>query len=249
MGADKYELLNRLKMRLETIQEIESVETQDLDRNMVQSPTREEAGIEALVNDFKQTGFIQPLIVVKKVRRYTIIDGHRRRAAALKLGLERLPAIVLDSDLPATFLFLILNRDSKQVSAAQMYFAWAHEQGPRGKFLELVSKQTQRNIKSMVRIFGEARAVALADGTLSPHISQFIDDARRLMTTYHLDPVEDKRVGEWIIKHKMSNAVNRLRRSTEVKSKDVQALRKAILFDRPYGRKMKLVRDRKAATA
>ncbi len=49
-----------------------------------------------LANSIKENGLIQPITVVRNNEEYTIIYGHRRVAAHVKLGLKTIKAVVLD---------------------------------------------------------------------------------------------------------------------------------------------------------
>ena len=66
--------------------------------------------IEDLSNSIKNHGIIQPLILRKIGEKYEIIDGERRYKAAKKIGLEKLPSIILDiEDKEAAELILTEN--------------------------------------------------------------------------------------------------------------------------------------------
>lgn len=56
----------------------------------------DEAKLEELAGSIKEKGLIQPLVVRKAADGYEIIAGERRYRAALKAGLSKLPAIILD---------------------------------------------------------------------------------------------------------------------------------------------------------
>ncbi|MBO9343708.1 MAG: ParB N-terminal domain-containing protein, partial [Roseiflexus sp.] len=63
---------------------------------------REDPGdIDGLAATIAEYGLLQPLGVVDLGRsRYRVVYGNRRRLAALKLGLERVPCVLLDPDDP-----------------------------------------------------------------------------------------------------------------------------------------------------
>ncbi|MCS6841348.1 MAG: ParB/RepB/Spo0J family partition protein [Roseiflexus sp.] len=67
---------------------------------------REDPGeIDGLAATIAEYGLLQPLGVVDIGRgRYRVVYGNRRRLAALKLGLERVPCVLLDPDDPRVFL-------------------------------------------------------------------------------------------------------------------------------------------------
>ncbi|HEY3230577.1 MAG TPA: ParB/RepB/Spo0J family partition protein [Roseiflexaceae bacterium] len=67
---------------------------------------RENPGdVDGLAVTIAEHGLLQPLGVVPAGHgRYRIVYGNRRRAAALKLGLERVPCVLLDADDPHTLI-------------------------------------------------------------------------------------------------------------------------------------------------
>lgn len=67
---------------------------------------REQPGnVDGLAATIAEHGLLQPLGVVELGRgRYRVVYGNRRREAALKLGLERVPCVLLDADDPRTLL-------------------------------------------------------------------------------------------------------------------------------------------------
>jgi ParB family chromosome partitioning protein len=67
---------------------------------------REDPGdVEGLAATIADHGLLQPLGVVDAGRgRYRVVYGNRRRVAALRLGLERVPCILLDADDPRTLV-------------------------------------------------------------------------------------------------------------------------------------------------
>lgn len=67
---------------------------------------REDPGnVDGLASTIAEYGLLQPLGVVDAGHgRYRVVYGNRRREAALKLGLERVPCVILDRDDPRTLL-------------------------------------------------------------------------------------------------------------------------------------------------
>jgi ParB family chromosome partitioning protein len=67
---------------------------------------REEPGdVEGLAATIAEHGLLQPLGVVDIGQgRYRVVYGNRRREAAVRLGLERVPCIMLDADDPSTLI-------------------------------------------------------------------------------------------------------------------------------------------------
>lgn len=80
-----------------------------LDPHMLESDpngVREVPGnVDGLAATIAEYGLLQPLGVIDAGHgRYRVVYGNRRREAALKLGLERVPCVLLDADDPRTLL-------------------------------------------------------------------------------------------------------------------------------------------------
>src|ERR671927_1762901 len=60
---------------------------------------------EGLAATIAEHGLLQPIGVTQLGHgRYRVVYGNRRREAALKLGLEKVPCIILDADDPRTLI-------------------------------------------------------------------------------------------------------------------------------------------------
>jgi ParB family chromosome partitioning protein len=71
--------------------------------------------IDGLAATIAEHGLLQPIGVVPGSRgRYTVVYGNRRREAALKLGLEKVPCILLDEDDPQTLIQQITENVQRQ---------------------------------------------------------------------------------------------------------------------------------------
>ncbi len=77
---------------------------------------REDPGdVAGLAATIAERGLLQPLGVVEVGSgRYRVVYGGRRRAAAVQLGLERLPCIVLDADDPDLMLRQVIENVQRQ---------------------------------------------------------------------------------------------------------------------------------------
>lgn len=62
------------------------------------NPRNNEKAIDAVANSIREYGFKKPILVDEQ---YTILAGHTRRLAALKLGLKEVPVVVV-TDLDET---------------------------------------------------------------------------------------------------------------------------------------------------
>ena len=62
------------------------------------NPRKNEKAVDAVANSIREYGFKKPILVDED---YVIIAGHTRRLAAIKLGLEEVPCVIL-TDLDET---------------------------------------------------------------------------------------------------------------------------------------------------
>ena len=59
----------------------------------------DDKSLNELSNSIKRYGIIQPLVLRHLEDKYEIVDGERRYKAAKRIGLETVPAIVLENSL------------------------------------------------------------------------------------------------------------------------------------------------------
>ena len=75
------------------------VDIRQIDTNKEQPrKSFDEQALADLAASIKVHGIVQPLIVVKKGKRYTIVAGERRYRAARMAGLEEVPVLIADYD-------------------------------------------------------------------------------------------------------------------------------------------------------
>jgi ParB family chromosome partitioning protein len=114
---------------------------------------REEPGdVAGLAATIAERGLLQPLGVVPAGQgRYRVVYGGRRRAAAIQLGLERVPCIVLDADDPDLLLRqLIENVQRQDLNDVEQARAYARL---RSRLVEERGKQPESDLDDAV---GEA---------------------------------------------------------------------------------------------
>ena len=75
----------------------------------------DEKSIKDLSKSIQNHGIIQPLIVRKIGEKYEIIDGERRYKASKKIGLEKLPAIILNVDEKEAAEIILMENMQKQL--------------------------------------------------------------------------------------------------------------------------------------
>ena len=96
----------------------------ELDRNPDQ-PRREfdESALQALADSIREAGVLQPLLVVEEGGRYRIVAGERRWRAARMAGLDRVPCIIREMDVPTQMEIALVENlqreDLNPIEAAQ----------------------------------------------------------------------------------------------------------------------------------
>ena len=81
--------------------------------------------LQALCDSIREYGILSPLLARPVEHGYEIVSGHRRRAAALKLGLETLPVLVREmTDDEATILMVDSNIQRENLLPSEKAFAY-----------------------------------------------------------------------------------------------------------------------------
>ena len=80
--------------------------------------------MDALCESIAQYGVLSPLLARPVEDGYEIVSGHRRRAAALRLGLDKLPVLVRDmTDDEAVILMVDSNIQRENLLPSEKAFA------------------------------------------------------------------------------------------------------------------------------
>ena len=61
---------------------------------------KDDESLQALCDSIREYGILSPLLARPTGDGFEIVSGHRRKPAALRLGLDRLPVLVRDSHRP-----------------------------------------------------------------------------------------------------------------------------------------------------
>ncbi|MBR2928752.1 MAG: ParB/RepB/Spo0J family partition protein [Oscillospiraceae bacterium] len=86
---------------------------------------KDDESLQALCDSIQEYGVLSPLLARPTGEGYEIISGHRRRAAALKLGLKQLPVLVRDmSDDEAIILMVDSNIQRENLLPSEKAFAY-----------------------------------------------------------------------------------------------------------------------------
>lgn len=86
---------------------------------------REDAAFEELTESVRSYGILSPLLARPKGEGYELVSGHRRRLAAMKLGLEHVPVFVREmSDDEAVVLMVDSNLQRENLLPSEKAFAY-----------------------------------------------------------------------------------------------------------------------------
>ena len=96
--------------------QIEEVLLTDIIPNIYQPRLNfDENSLKQLTDSVDEYGIIQPLILRKKGSKYEIIDGERRYKSARKLGLDKVPAIILNLNDKQVAEYILTENTQKQL--------------------------------------------------------------------------------------------------------------------------------------
>lgn len=86
---------------------------------------KEDESLQALCDSIREYGILSPLLARPTDDGFEIVSGHRRKAAALRLGLDRLPVLVRDmSDDEAVILMVDSNIQRENLLPSEKAFAY-----------------------------------------------------------------------------------------------------------------------------
>ena len=86
---------------------------------------REDASMDELTESIRVYGVLSPLLARPRGEGYELVSGHRRRAAALKLGLQTVPVLVREmSDDEAVILMVDSNLQRENLLPSEKAFAY-----------------------------------------------------------------------------------------------------------------------------
>jgi len=125
---------------------------------------KDDESMQALCDSIREYGVLSPLLARPTEEGYEIVSGHRRRSAALKQGLEKLPVLVREmTDDEAIILMVDSNIQRENLLPSEKAFAYKmklealNHQGQRSDLTspQLVSKL--RSNEELGRKVGESR--------------------------------------------------------------------------------------------
>lgn len=108
--------------------------------------------LQALCDSIREYGVLSPLLARPTEDGYEIISGHRRKAAALKLGLDKLPVLVRDmTDDEAVILMVDSNIQRENLLPSEKAFAYKMK-------LEAISHQGKRTDLTSTTVVSKLRS-------------------------------------------------------------------------------------------
>lgn len=136
--------------------------------------------LQALCDSIREYGVLSPLLARPTEDGYEIISGHRRKAAALRLGLDKLPVLVRDmTDDEAVILMVDSNIQRENLLPSEKAFAYKMK-------LEAIKHQGERKDLTCAQVGHKSRdLIAEAAGESRETIRRYI----RL--TYLAKPILD----------------------------------------------------------
>jgi ParB family transcriptional regulator, chromosome partitioning protein len=138
----------------------------------------DEQGLEELAASIRQLGLLQPVIVRRSAGGYELVAGERRWRAAARAGLERVPAVVIDTDESGALeRALVENLQRADLNAIEEAAAYRQLMDDLGLTHEALAERLGRN---RVTITNTLRLLDLPIGV------------QRLIAERHLSPAHGK---------------------------------------------------------
>lgn len=113
---------------------------------------KNDEAMDALCDSIAQYGALSPLLARPMEDRYEIVSGHRRRAAALRLGLDKLPVLVREmTDDEAVILMVDSNIQRENLLPSEKAFAYKMK-------LEAMNRQGKRTDLTLTQVVSRSRS-------------------------------------------------------------------------------------------
>ena len=115
---------------------------------------KDDESLQALCDSIREYGILSPLLARPTDNGFEIVSGHRRKAAALRLGLDRLPVLVRDmSDDEAVILMVDSNIQRENLLPSEKAFAYKMK-------LEALKHQGRATSRQLVGKFESADSIS-----------------------------------------------------------------------------------------
>lgn len=132
---------------------------------------KDDESMQALCDSIREYGVLSPLLARPTGEGYEIVSGHRRRSAALKLGLEKLPVLVREmTDDEAIILMVDSNIQRENLLPSEKAFAYKMK-------LEAMKRQSGRPKKNSPQVASNYRsddALAQQEGISGDTVRRYI---------------------------------------------------------------------------
>lgn len=132
---------------------------------------KDDESMQALCDSIREYGVLSPLLARPTAEGYEIVSGHRRRSAALKLGLEKLPVLVREmTDDEAIILMVDSNIQRENLLPSEKAFAYKMK-------LEAMKRQSGRPKKNSPQVASNYRsddALAQQEGISGDTVRRYI---------------------------------------------------------------------------
>ena len=129
---------------------------------------KDDESLQALCDSIREYGILSPLLARPTDDGFEIVSGHRRKAAALRLGLDRLPVLVRDmSDDEAVILMVDSNIQRENLLPSEKAFAYKMK-------LEAIKRQAGRPKKENSGQVGHKSRDTLSEDESGRTIQRYI---------------------------------------------------------------------------
>lgn len=168
-----------------------------------------------LRESIRKDGLVNPPYVAKCNGIYYKIDGHRRSAVCLELGMTHIQCRIkhVDSVAEAEELFLRINGSVKRITGANLFEGWANSNDRKG-YIKALRPAQARRISDFVREFGVEESVKYALAGTDPCVLRTIYWGHGFLSRY-VKPSElpsVRSVGKWVLTHRAANTIRELER-------------------------------------
>ena len=136
-------------------EQVQEISVRDLN-SFSQHPfqMKDDESFQALCDSIREYGILSPLLARPTEDGFEIVSGHRRKAAALRLGLDRLPVLVRDmSDDEAVILMVDSNIQRENLLPSEKAFAYKMK-------LEALKHQGRATSRQLVGKFESADSIS-----------------------------------------------------------------------------------------
>lgn len=136
-------------------EQVQEISVRDL-HSFRQHPfqVKDDESLQALCDSIREYGILSPLLARPTEDGFEIVSGHRRKAAALRLGLDRLPVLVWDmSDDEAVILMVDSNIQRENLLPSEKAFAYKMK-------LEALKHQGRATSRQLVGKFESADSIS-----------------------------------------------------------------------------------------